>query len=74
MMTLEEIVSHLEGRNLKIVAKEADVNYQTLRRISLGQNSTYTTLEKVGSYLEVLLKIEKLKEKELDKWRTSQNQ
>ena len=52
-MTTDEIKERLQGTVWKTVAKEAGVNYWTLRRFLKGERETQRkTLDKLRAYLE----------------------
>lgn len=54
MLTLDQIVSGLEDRNLKIVSEKSGVNYLTVTKIANGSqtNPQYRTLKALSDYLE----------------------
>jgi len=55
MLTLEEIRSRLEDKNLKEVSRRTGIGYNNLYGIAKGirVNPTYNVLEKLSNYLGV---------------------
>ena len=52
-MTLQEIIEKLKDRNLKRVAQEIGLHYNTLYNIVKGQGKpSYQTMEKLNEYLK----------------------
>lgn len=53
MMTLEELKLKLEDRNLKQVAKNSGVSYETVSTIATGKNKnpSYNSVLKLINYL-----------------------
>lgn len=53
MMTLEELKLKLEDRNLKQVAKNSGVSYETVLTIATGKNKnpSYNSVLKLVNYL-----------------------
>lgn len=53
MMTLEELKLKLEDRNLKQVAKNSGVSYETVSTIASGKNKnpSYNSVVKLVNYL-----------------------
>jgi transcriptional regulator with XRE-family HTH domain len=54
MLTLEEIKTALQDRNLRAVSENTGVYYQTLVEIANGKNTnpSYKTLKALSDYLE----------------------
>lgn len=53
MLTIEEIRSRLEDRNIKAVAERAGVHFNVIYRLMSGQsNPSYETLKRLSAYLE----------------------
>lgn len=51
-MTIEEIREKLKDRNIKMVAANIGVHFNTLHRIARGDgNPNYSTLKKLEDYL-----------------------
>ena len=52
---LEEIVKHLQDKNLSIVAERTDISYNTLKNIRDGGNTnpTLNVLSTLYIYLEI---------------------
>ena len=59
ILTFEQIAKGLKDKRLYAIAKEINVSYPTLRRLSLqlSQNYTYDTLLKVSNYIKESAKI-----------------
>jgi len=53
MLRLNEVRQRLKDRNLKEVARQIDVPYDTVRRIAIGKftNPSYFAVEKLSDYL-----------------------
>mgnify|MGYP003680604019 CR=1 FL=1 len=54
ILTLEEIKTQLEGKQLLIVAGESGLSYPTVHKLSVGEvtNYAYETIRKISAYLK----------------------
>jgi transcriptional regulator with XRE-family HTH domain len=53
MLTMQEIKTKLEDRNLRVIAERTGVSYQTLWRLTKnGSTPSASTTEKISEYLE----------------------
>lgn len=55
MLSLDEVVSRLADRRLKVVAQETGLHYNTVLRVAGGkkepQNVTYEVVKRLSDYL-----------------------
>jgi hypothetical protein len=52
MLTIEEIATRLQDRNLSKVADGVELSYPTVWNVARGEMASYETVKKLSDYLE----------------------